>query len=216
MLAPVASKIRRPSSPSMATGAKSYRFADSRAAVSRASNCRRVNPSVGDSGGTDGRRTCSAGECSSTPSITHVRQNPAATENRRDTVDGLNRRSSCIHRMYSSRSGRRRGQRIKAAPRTPGEITTQVGLSVLTGRALEPAQIGSGCQQRTIGRSIRQVREPLQKPRWPAGRGPGRPAAGSCSSGARDPEPKPGPMPGAGPGQKSDGVFRKMVTRVAA
>jgi hypothetical protein len=61
------------SSPSMATSAKSYRFADSRAAVSRASNCRWVNPSVGDSGGTDGRRTCSAGECSSTPSITHVR-----------------------------------------------------------------------------------------------------------------------------------------------
>ena len=58
--------------------------------------------------------------------------------------------------------------------------------------------------------------EPLQKPRWPAGRGPGRPAAGSCGSGARDPEPEPGPMPGAGPGQKSDGVFRKMVTRVAA
>ena len=27
------------------------------------------------------------------------------------------------------------GQRIKAAPRTPGEITTQAGLSVLTGRA---------------------------------------------------------------------------------
>jgi hypothetical protein len=40
--------------------------------------------------------------------------------------------------------------------------------------------------------------------------------AGSCSSGARDPEPRPGPMPGAGAGQKSDGVFRKMVTRVAA
>ena len=34
------------------------------------------------------------------------------------------------------------GQRIKAAPRTPGEITPQVRLSVLTGRALEPAQIG--------------------------------------------------------------------------
>ncbi|SRR6266571_1590634 len=45
----VASKIRRPSRPSMATRAKSFRLADSRAAVSRASNCRCVKPSVGDS-----------------------------------------------------------------------------------------------------------------------------------------------------------------------
>src|SRR3974390_2037151 len=52
------------SSPSMATSAKSHGFGDWRAAVSRASNCRWVNPSVGDSAGTAGRRTCSAGECS--------------------------------------------------------------------------------------------------------------------------------------------------------
>ena len=31
---------------------------------------------------------------------------PAVTENRRDTVEDLNRRISCIHRMYSSRCGR--------------------------------------------------------------------------------------------------------------
>jgi hypothetical protein len=31
---------------------------------------------------------------------------PATTENRRDTVEGLNRRISCIDRMYSSRCGR--------------------------------------------------------------------------------------------------------------
>jgi hypothetical protein len=72
MSAPVAPKIRRPSSPSMATSAKSHGLADSRAAVSRASDCRWVNPSVGDSGGTAGRRTCPAGECSSTPSMTQV------------------------------------------------------------------------------------------------------------------------------------------------
>jgi hypothetical protein len=40
----VASKIRRPSRPSMATSAKSYGSGDSRAAVSSASNCRWVNP----------------------------------------------------------------------------------------------------------------------------------------------------------------------------
>jgi hypothetical protein len=44
MFAPVASKIRRPSNPSMATSAKSHGFGDWRAVVMRASNCRWVNP----------------------------------------------------------------------------------------------------------------------------------------------------------------------------
>ena len=57
MLAPHASKIRKPSSPSMVTKAKSLVFVDVRAALSRASNCRCDRPSVGDSGGTFGRRT---------------------------------------------------------------------------------------------------------------------------------------------------------------
>jgi hypothetical protein len=68
----VASKIRRPSRPSMAISAKSQAFGDSRA-VSSASNCRWVNPRVGDSAGTAGRRTCSAGECGMSPSMTQVR-----------------------------------------------------------------------------------------------------------------------------------------------
>jgi hypothetical protein len=42
----VASKIRKPSRPGMATSAKSHELADSRAAVSRASNCWCVNPGV--------------------------------------------------------------------------------------------------------------------------------------------------------------------------
>jgi hypothetical protein len=46
---------------------------DSRTAVSRASNCRWVNPRVGDSGGTAGLRTCSAGECARMPSMSQVR-----------------------------------------------------------------------------------------------------------------------------------------------
>jgi hypothetical protein len=73
MSAEVASKIRKPSRPSMATSAKSYQFGDWRSAVSRASNCRWVNPRVGDSVGTEGRRTCSAGECSRMPSRAQVR-----------------------------------------------------------------------------------------------------------------------------------------------
>ena len=46
MSVPAASKIRKPSRPSMATSAKSHGFGDWRAAVSRASNCRWVNPRV--------------------------------------------------------------------------------------------------------------------------------------------------------------------------
>ncbi len=70
MSVPVASKIRRPSRPSrpgIDMSAKSLLLAESPAVVSSASNCRRVNPGVGDSAGTAGRRTYSAGECASTP-----------------------------------------------------------------------------------------------------------------------------------------------------
>jgi hypothetical protein len=44
MSAPVASKIRRPSKPSMATSAEAHGSVESRAAVRKASNCRWVNP----------------------------------------------------------------------------------------------------------------------------------------------------------------------------
>ena len=73
MSLPVASKMRSPSSPSMVTSAKSQRFGESFAVLSSASNWRCVSPSVGDSAGTFGRRTYSAGECSSTSSMTQVR-----------------------------------------------------------------------------------------------------------------------------------------------
>src|SRR3954451_7253428 len=59
-----------------------------------------------DSGGTVGRRTCSAGECSRRPSMTQVRWNPATTDIRRDMVEGRNRRTSCSQRRYCSRCGR--------------------------------------------------------------------------------------------------------------
>ena len=39
----------------------------------QASNCRCVNPRVGDSAGTAGQRKCPAGECGKTPSRTQVR-----------------------------------------------------------------------------------------------------------------------------------------------
>jgi hypothetical protein len=59
--------------PEHGTSAKSHGSDDWRAAVSSASNCRRVKPKVGDSAATLGRRTCSAGESSRTPSMTQVR-----------------------------------------------------------------------------------------------------------------------------------------------
>ena len=46
---------------------------ESRPAIKSASNWRWDRPRVGDSGGTRGRRTCSAGDCASTPSMTAVR-----------------------------------------------------------------------------------------------------------------------------------------------
>ena len=55
------------------TRAKSHLFWDVREAVSSASSCRWLSPSVGDSGGTLGRRTWSAGECSRSSSMTQVR-----------------------------------------------------------------------------------------------------------------------------------------------
>lgn len=52
MLAPVASKIRRPRRPSIATSAKSLGLVESRLAQRIASNWRWFSPRVGDSGGT--------------------------------------------------------------------------------------------------------------------------------------------------------------------
>jgi hypothetical protein len=56
-------------------------------------------PERGDSAGTCGRHTYSAGERSRTPTITHVREKPATTDMRRDTVDGRYRRTSSSQRM---------------------------------------------------------------------------------------------------------------------
>jgi hypothetical protein len=64
-----ASKIRNPTKPSIVTNAKSLGCTESRAADRSASNCRCESPSVGDSFETRGRRTYSAGECSSTQRV---------------------------------------------------------------------------------------------------------------------------------------------------
>ncbi len=53
---------------------------------------------------------------------------------RRDTVEGWNRRISCLHRTYSSRCGRRGRQRIQAALGAPGQEAAQIGFGVIAGR----------------------------------------------------------------------------------
>jgi hypothetical protein len=73
MLAAVASKMRNPRRPSMVSKAKSLMFEDVLPAVSMASSCRWLRPSVGDSLETRGRRTYSAGDCCRRPSMTQVR-----------------------------------------------------------------------------------------------------------------------------------------------
>jgi hypothetical protein len=65
MVAPVASKIRKLSRPGMATSAKSHRSGDWRAAVSRAPDCRRVEPRVGDSAAPQGGWGMRGGACRS-------------------------------------------------------------------------------------------------------------------------------------------------------
>jgi len=56
-----------------ATRAKSNTFGEVRAVDSIASNCRFVSPSIGESGGTLGRQTYSAGEWAKISSNTQVR-----------------------------------------------------------------------------------------------------------------------------------------------
>ena len=57
----------------MATRAKSLMLVDALAVASMASNCRWDRPRVGDSGGTFGRLTCSAGDAGMMPSMAQVR-----------------------------------------------------------------------------------------------------------------------------------------------
>ncbi len=98
-----------------------------------------------------GRGTYSAGECSRTPSMTQVRYNPAITEVRRDTVDGLYRRVSCSHRTYNSTSCRSAARRVKILESAPAEEDPQVGIGVQR-LTLEPGQVrGDGHRQPRIG-----------------------------------------------------------------
>lgn len=81
-----------------------------------------------------GLRTCSASECSSTESITQVRWKPVTTAIRRDTVEGLSRRISCIHLAYSSTWTRpvvngahsRSEHQVKNSRRSGSECTREV------------------------------------------------------------------------------------------
>jgi predicted RNA binding protein YcfA (HicA-like mRNA interferase family) len=60
------------------------------------------------------------------------------------TVDGLNRRISCIHRMYNSRCGRRAASGSRQC--SAHQVRKQRRFGVLAGGSLEPGQIGGYCQ----------------------------------------------------------------------
>jgi hypothetical protein len=82
-------------------------------------------PRVGESAGTVGRRTCSAGEWSRTPSMTQVAYKPATTESRL-TVDGLTV-SDLLHPpqiQLQLRSGGREWDLVMAP--APGQVGTQI------------------------------------------------------------------------------------------
>jgi hypothetical protein len=83
---------------------------------------------------------------------------PAMTEKRRETVEGLNRRTSCSHRMYSSRCGTPGSQRVKATLSAPGEVTAEVGFGVLAGEPLKRGQVGSHGQPQLINERRRKRR----------------------------------------------------------
>ena len=148
----------------MATSAKPDVFDDSWAAVSRASNCRWVNPRVGDSAAEE--QADLLGGRVFQQAIDHAGAiNPAVTEKRRDTVDGLNRRTSCIHRIQLQVRAAR-GQRVQATFCAPGQVAAQVGLRVVAGGTLETGQVGSHRQpqlirerHRVIGQDGRQFGE---------------------------------------------------------
>jgi hypothetical protein len=69
---------------------------------------------------------------------------------RRETVDGLNRRISSIHRTYSSTCGRDAAKRVPSAISTPGEVGTQVGLGKTRDRPLNRARYAATARRRTL------------------------------------------------------------------
>jgi hypothetical protein len=48
-----------------------------------------------------------------------------------------------------------RGQRVQAVLGAPGQVTAQVGFSVLAGGALEAGQVGGYCQPQPVGERLR-------------------------------------------------------------
>ncbi len=132
MLAPVASKMRRPSRPRRQTSAKSDRFGDYRAAVSSASSWRWVSPRVGDSArvlswpaATGGRRMIS--NAAGPPAHLAASRVQPETESRMLTESVADRRgrlgtaSRCrsAPRTASSACGRSRGHRPARSCRRP-------------------------------------------------------------------------------------------------
>ena len=157
MSALVASKIRRPSSPSMATSAKSHRSGDWRAAVSRASNCRWVKPSVGDSGaqprGGRAQGWVPHDAVDDAGFVEPGRDGEAPRDGGGlEPADLLHPPDIQLQVHAAS------GQRVQAAFGASGKEAAQVRLGVLTRGALETGQVGSHCQPQLISERHQTIR----------------------------------------------------------
>jgi hypothetical protein len=152
----VASKIRKPSSPGMATSAKSHGSGDCRAAVSRASNCRWVTPvwvtRRAPEGGARARRVNAPASCPGRRSgRTRPRPRPPGDGGGLVPADLLHPPDVQLQVRPLG------GQRVQASFRAPGEVAARVGFGVVAGRAREAGQVGSHCQPQLVSERRRRI-----------------------------------------------------------
>src|SRR5690348_16753493 len=141
----------------MATGAKSHGFAESRAAVSRASNCGCVNPRVGDSAGDSGtadmpgRRVLEDAVQDAGPVEPGRDGEPAGDGGGLEPADLLHPPDVELQVRPLD------GQRVQAALGAPGQVAAQVRFGVRAGGALETGQVGSYCQSQPVTERLRRI-----------------------------------------------------------
>jgi hypothetical protein len=114
-----------------------------------------VNPRVGDSSGTAGRRTCSAGDWSRTPSMTQVRWKPAVTGEPPRYGGGLVPAGFLHPPDVQLQVRAARGQRVQPTISAPGQVAAQAGVGVVAGGAGEPGQAGRHRQPELAGKRRR-------------------------------------------------------------
>ena len=118
--------------------------------ASIASNCRCVRPRVGDSGGTLGRRTYSAGAV-----CQNLVDDAGAVEAGHDRHPAADRRRLVpVHFLHPPHVqldvGPLGGQRVQSAFLAPGDEAAQVGLGVHPRLPLKPSKVGGNGVTKTV------------------------------------------------------------------